>query len=690
MKHSTLLFEIGVEEMPSSPLISAAAELEAKAREALLTAGLTFDDLKVFFTPRRIALIVTELSSMQADKTLVSKGPALKIARDSEGNFSPAALGFARGKGLSPEDLFVSEQDGVEYLFAKQEIKGLQTLELLPELLNSLISNLNWPKSMRWGNQDVKFIRPVRWILCLYGSELVPLTYGLLASETRSFGHRFLAPEAFEVSSLEDYKQKLKNAFVVLDADERRASILKELGELAQSYGEVLIDESVLKEVVNLAEYPNALVGSFDPEFLNVPEEMLLSAMSKHQRYFAIRKSDGTLSNHFIVVSNGDPKAGERIVAGHERVLRARLDDAHFFVKEDLNVSLDEWKLKLSSLMFQRDLGSLTDKTARIEALSAFMIDKLDLANESEILRGASLAKADLVTNAVVEFTELQGLMGAYYAKAQGETDLVADIIREHYLPRFAGDELPQSTEARIVALADKIDTTLGIILIGKAPTGSSDPFAIRRNIIGIIGILRLEPEINILELVEYAASLYKEAGIGDEKHLEDWRQFLLNRLSRIFRDEDFSHDKVEAILARFDGSIIDSYKRLVALKGFVESRKDEAPNLFTALARAANLHDGSTSSAVDHSLMGEYEMKLLTAVEKVEAQADLLYQAQNYAEILEQMAGLRAPVDDFFENLMVMDKDEAIRANRLAILKRLISVFDRFGDLTKVESSDG
>lgn len=690
MNKADLLFEIGVEEMPSAPLIKAAAELEERARSTFEQAKLAYDSLEVNYSPRRLCLVVTGLETEQADSLAISRGPAAAIAYDEQGNFTKAAEGFARGKGLSAADLILREHEGVNYLFAEQHIAGKKTAELLPEMLFELISALNWPKAMRWGCEEVKFIRPIRWILSLFDGAVVDCSYGSLQSSNKSYGHRFLAPEAFEVSSYADYQEKLYSAFVVLDHNERKTQIVYELHELAEPFGSLLLDESVLEEVVNLVEYPNAILASFDEEFLQVPAEILLSAMSKHQRYFAIQKADGSLDNHFIVVSNGSPAAVDTIRNGHERVLRARLYDAHFFVEEDLKVSLEEWKLKLASLLFQAQLGSLLDKTERIEALSAFMADSYgQSAQRAEIIRGAELAKADLVSNAVVEFTELQGIMGSHYAKAQGESELVADIIREHYLPRFANDAIPATTAARIVSLADKIDTTVGIILIGKAPTGSSDPFAIRRNAIGMISILRAEPDFNLLEIAEKSFELYRNAGLYDEERAQAWKSFVLSRFTRILRDEGYSHDLVEAILSRFEGSIVDSTARVQALKAFIDAKPDFSRDLLIALSRAYNLHDESVGTQVDTSLCGAFEEKLMAAIDSADQVLNTLLAAQDYEASLERLAELKPAVDDFFENLMVLDKDEKIKRNRLAILNRLVALFDRFGDLTKVELSN-
>lgn len=691
MKKATLLFEIGVEEMPSAPLYKAADELRIKAEESFGNAGLSYESLIVEFTPRRLFLSVEGLDSKQEDRMQVSRGPALAIARDEQGNFTKAAEGFARGKGLEAKDLAVRDYEGIEYLFAEQKISGKETIDLLSQILNSLINELSWSKSQRWGAQVQKFIRPVRWILALFDGDVVDLEFAGVKAGNKTFGHRFLAPQAIEVEDLDDYRTGLTAAFVVLSAKKRREMIVEQIEKLAAPFGTAIIDADVLDEVVNLCEYPNSLLGTFDSEFLEVPSEILLSAMQKHQRYFAIRAADGTLVNYFIVVSNGNPANASIIVQGHERVLRARLFDAHFFVKEDVQIPLEAWREKLSSLVFQRDLGTVLDKTKRIEALSGLMIDRLGLEDErADILRASSLCKADLVTNAVVEFTDLQGIMGAYYAQAQGESALVADIIQQHYQPRFSGDAIPSSSAARIVALADKIDTIMGIILIGKTPTGSSDPYAIRRNALGVISILSVETELNIFEILDFSASLYQQSGIFNDEHLDSVRAFFLSRLSRIYRDKGFRHDMVEAVLARFSGFVVDAQLRLSALQAFVSERPEDAANLFTALSRAHNLHDDAIGTEINEELFGEYELKLVDAIRQVHSKLVRLLERKDYGTTLEELSSLREPVDAFFENLMVLDKDEKIRKNRLAILNRLLQLFGEFADLTKVELSNG
>lgn len=679
-----LLFEIGVEEMPSSPLNNAIAQLERIVPQKFKDANIGFESFEIEATPRRIVLAMQGVTEAQPDEAQSFRGPAKRLGVKEDGSFSPAALGFARSKGISPEELIEKDVDGQIYLFAETLKEGRPSTEVLPEILSSLIDDIDWPKSMHWGESKLRFIRPLRWILAIFGGETLEMSYGELKASNLSYGHRFMNPELFEVSSFEQYKQELSNRHVVLSQKEREQVIRREIDELSSPYGEALIDERVLSEVINLTEFPNVLVGCFDKEFLSVPKEIILSALSTHQRYFAISKTDGTLDNHFLVVSNGDPAKAKGIIAGHEKVVLARLHDASFFVAEDSAVSLEEWKEKLKQVVFQQKLGTTYQKVERIERLSDFIAHELNLSGEqiASIKRGASLSKSDLVTSAVIEFPELQGIMGSHYALADGEDPLVAQIIKEHYMPRFADDLLPTSVEAKVVALADKIDTIAGIFAIGRAPKGTSDPFAIRRSAIGILRILEQVEKLDLFALIAKSTELYKEQGLAPE--VSAIQSFFIQRFERILK-EKYPYDSVDAVISHFDGNPYDTRLRAAALSAFRHSQEKDSENLFAAYKRALNLCDESVGTKVDASLLSDTERALVDRITQSLASTAELISGKEYKEALEVFATLRKPLDDFFEAVMVLDPNEDLRRNRLAILNNLVKLFARFADFSKI-----
>jgi len=689
---SDLLFEIGVEEMPSAPLNKAIVQFEELAKAAFDDARLSYEEMTIYFTPRRLALLVKAVAERADDVKLEFKGPAKKIAYAEDGTPSKALEGFARGKGVDLSDIEIREADGTEYVYAVRDEKGQPAKEVLPALLHDLILAIDWPKRQRWGSGEETFIRPVRWICAILGGDTIPLSFGKLQSGNTTAGHRFLSPQEIPITAMREYKNVLRGNKVIVDQEKRRKMISESIDELAAKHGTAIVPTKVLDEVVNLVESPDALLCSFDADFLRVPREILEYAMNAHQRYFAIQSPDGSLNNHFVVISNGDPAYAEQIAAGHQSVIRARLADAAFFYDEDLKVGLNGWKKKLGTLLFQQKLGTLADKTQRIKSLAGYLNDVsgLDAEVADTALRAAELCKADLTSHTVVEFTELQGVIGGYYAKAQGETNAVATVIEQHYWPRHAGDGLPQATAGQVVSLADKVDTVTGIIAAGFAPKGTSDPYALRRAAIGALRIITDKLPLDLRALVEASIdSMPKD--LVPAKDREELTQkvldFFTSRLDSMLRDQGNSTEVVSAVLAAVAHLPADAVARSKALQAF-RDENDAWENLSTAYTRAKNLSEAQIGTTVDSALLNNHEEAfygaLVAAAPKLEA--SLAQGTEDaYRDYLNVLADLRAPLDDFFEHVMIMDDDQALRRNRLALLNVLIAQIEPFADLRRL-----
>ncbi|HET6352278.1 MAG TPA: glycine--tRNA ligase subunit beta [Coriobacteriia bacterium] len=686
MQGRDLIFEIGTEELPSSAVYSGIEQLSVAVPAALREARLEYDEVTVMATPRRLAVLVTSLAERQPDATERHKGPAAKAAFDVAGNPTKAAEGFARGKGVPVESLELVEDEAGAYVYATVETVGVDASEVLPGLLGRIIENLEWAKSQRWGSGNVRFPRPVRWLLALHGGAVVPVTFGDLTAGDVTYGHRFLAPGAIRITEAAGYVSALEAGKVIVNQN-RRAQLLREgIHEAgAGAGGRAVIAEKTFAEVVNLVEWPTIGVGTFDEGFLAVPREMLEYAMGGHQRYFAIENADGGLANRFIVAHNGAPERTEAIVRGHERVIRARLADAAFFYHEDLAVPLETWLSKLETVVFQEKLGTAAAKVARVERLVAKLAEDLGApADEAAFAeRAAHLAKADLVTNAVVEFTDLQGVMGRYYATAADEEPQVALAIEEHYRPRFAGDELPSTLAGRLVSIADKTDTICGIFAIGKAPKGSADPFALRRSAIGVLQMALGGTAITLDTLI--TDGLEPLSGVVEfdvDAIGSAIREFFVGRLEKILRDRGHAYDTVGAVLAVSANDPSDALHRCEALSAFRAS-SDDMEDLSIAFARAKNLAKPELGVATDAAIMGAEESALATALDDAETGIGSLFDQHAYSAVLEAFASLRGPIDAFFDGVMVMDEDEALRTNRLRLLNRFVALFERFADFS-------
>lgn len=692
MEKRTLAFEIGTEEIPAFDLAGAVKQLSTMVPSLLDDAAIPHGAVKIFSSPRRLIVIAEEIPEATEEKNEVFKGPSAKIAFDAEGNPTKAAQGFARGKGVDPSSLVV--EDG--YVYARTHTPSVNVASLLSSVLNKIIHGLSWPRSQRWGVQSEYFTRPVRWIVALFGNEVIDFTFAGLVAGRTTYGHRFLAPGPFEVADADSLVDVVRSASVIPSEAEREQVIREGVAKAEAETGfTAVLHPKTLVEVINLAEYPTVLVGTFDEEFLKVPEEIIVDAMLVHQRYFPLYDKDGKLTNRFIVVSNGDPACAETIVDGNERVVRARLYDAKFFYDEDLKQPLESYVDHLGEVVFQEKLGTMLDKTSRIQRLADHLAEDAGLAGQdlSDVERAARLCKADLVTSAVVEFTSVQGVMGSYYAAASGETAQVAQAIEQHYRPRFAGDEAPDTVVGKIVAIADKLDTVCGLFAVGQGPTGSSDPFALRRSAIGIVAMLSGKDavEVSLVAAIDAALASYAQQGIEFDTDAvrRDVIEFFITRTKVMMRDAGNSIDAIDAVLSAGIQEPVELINRVSALEAARSEQPEVFEDLATAYARANNLCDSKLGTEVNEGLLSEVEQALVRAVGQAESNVASALENNNYAAALSELAALRKPIDLFFENTMVMDEDQTLRENRLRLLNSFVAVFANVADfalLSKVK----
>ncbi len=685
------LLEIGTEEMPSAPLMNAVKQYGKLIARGLDDAGLSHGPVRVISTPRRLAALVPDVATSTEEIHEVKRGPAANIAFDAAGEPTKAACGFARKCGVDAADLVRREDsDGREYVFAEKSVPSRPALPILTELSERTIGSLEWPnyRSQRWGYEHATFVRPIRWICALLGSEVVPVSYADVTSGNTTRGHRVLGPGEHVVSEPAVYEQVLESAGVL--SEERRREVIAEgIAEVERERGDAHVDtpKRILDEVVNLCEWPTVLVGTFDEEFLQVPHEIICESMLSNQRYFPIYDAQGNLTREFVVVSNTRPENSARVIDGNERVVRARLDDAKFFYEEDLKHPLEEYLPKLAAVTFQDKLGTMLQKAERMELLAPQVArQSFALGDEdaSHAARAAKLAKADLVTQAVVEFTSQQGVMGGYYAAAAGETADVSAAIRDHYRPRFAGDDLPEGVIGSCVAISDKLDTICGMFAIEQPPTGSSDPFAVRRSAIGVIAMLREAPKGALRELIGCSLDGYAAQGLEFDrkkaKHAVE--QFFQGRLTSIARDEGISPDTVEAVSAV---GVVDPAEFLARARA-LDAARSERPELFGDLAaaytRAAHLADASLGTSIDETLLGDAERALLDACDEGAGNVSAALASSDFDAAFEALADLREPIDRFFDDVLVMDEQTAVRENRLRLLNRFTEVFVGVADI--------
>lgn len=681
-----LLFEIGVEELPARYVNSAMDQLKTNIVKSFNENRITFDEVNVYSTPRRLTVIVNNICEKQSDLEEEVKGPAKRIAVDAEGNYTKPLLGFMKSKGIKEEDLYFKQVGKEEYAFGKIKQDGQLTSEVLKSILPEAIKSMTFPKAMRWGGKNMRFIRPIRWMVCILNDSVLDIELEGIVSSNTTKGHRFLGESEFEVNTLNEYLTKLEENFVILNQDERKELIKKQCDDVAKSLGgEIEFDEELLEEVTHLVEYPTAFYGEFDEDYAKLPKEVVITPMKQHQRYFPVLK-DGKLLPNFIAVRNGDSHRIDNVKKGNEKVLEARLADALFFYKEDTKKSLESYIEKLKTVVFQAKLGTVYDKSLRIEKLANDILEKL---NETDIkedtLRAAKLCKADLVTGMVFEFTELQGVMGREYAKVSGENENVAEAIFEHYLPRFAGDILPATKSGIVLSIADKLDSIAGFFAIGIQPTGSQDPYALRRQALGIINILMDNNlDISLRELVSLTLDNYSFIEFDKDEVLNQIMEFFKDRIKNLFRDLGIRYDVIDAILSSNIDDIADMYARAKALNSWID--KGELVEMLTAFNRVATLAEKAETNEVNINLMREEaEFNLYQQFQEISSNVEHLLANKEYTKALDAFASLRPAIDNMFDSVMIMDKDEAIKSNRLAILKQIYDIMLNICDLSKI-----
>ena len=690
MANKTLAFEIGTEELPAFDLHAATTKLGGLAEKALDAAKIPHGAIDVYTTPRRLIVMVADVPEQTEATVEEFRGPSAKIAFDENGEPTKAALGFARGKGVDASSLERRDENGTEYVYAIKETPALDVAGLLPELLGSIITAIEWPKSQRWGSRREQFSRPVRWLLALLGETVVPVEFAGLTAGSLTYGHRFLAPGPHEVACADELIGILRANYVVPSEAEREASIREQVAAIEKETGLVSeLPAKTMEEVVNLTEYPTVMVGAFDELFLAVPKEITVDAMLVHQRYFPLFNADGTLSNKFLITSNGNPEYHDNIVDGNQRVVAARLYDAKFFYDEDLKQPLEAYVEKLGEVVFQESLGTTRAKADRLVELAAKLAADAGLEGQdaADAKRAALLCKADLVTGAVVEFTSVQGIMGRYYAKASGETEQVAEAIADHYRPRFAGDEPPASAVGKVVAAADKLDTICGLFAVGQGPSGSSDPFALRRSAIGILAMIESGLDISLVDAIDAALGIYTANGLEFDRDAarKDIVDFFITRTKVMLRDGGCEADTIDAVLATGVEEPATLMARARALESARENDQETFEDLAIAYARANNLRDAELGTAVEESAFGGDEKALNDAIVTADAAVSGALAEDDYPKALNELAALRRPIDSFFENVMVMDEDAAIRANRLKLLNRFVEIFANVADFGKM-----
>ena len=688
MTTQNFLVEIGTEELPPKALKTLATSFADNVEAELNQAGLTFDNIEWFAAPRRLAVKVLNLATQQPSKEIEKRGPAVSAAFDAEGNPTKAAEGWARGCGITVEQAERIATDKGEWLVHRAKIKGQPTKNLLNDIVANALAKLPIPKPMRWADKTVQFIRPVHTVTMLLGDELIEGEILGVASARTIRGHRFLGEKEFEIQHADQYPQLLREkGSVVADFNERKAEILAKSQAKATALGGVAdIEESLLEEVTSLVEYPNVLTAKFEERFLAVPAEALVYTMKGDQKYFPIYDKEGKLLPHFIFVSNINPEDPTAIIEGNEKVVRPRLTDAEFFFKTDLKQKLVDRLPRLETVLFQQQLGTLKDKTDRIEQLAGEIAKQIG-ADEAKAKRAGLLSKCDLMTNMVFEFTDTQGVMGMHYARHDGEEEEVAVALNEQYMPRFAGDELPKSLVASAVALADKFDTLTGIFGIGQAPKGSADPFALRRAALGALRIIvEKNLPLDLEDLVTKSAALFGDK-LTNQNVVADVVDFMLGRFRAWYQDEGIAVDVIQAVLARRPTRPADFDARVRAVSHF--RTLDSAEALAAANKRVSNILAKADAAIGEINLTAcvePAEKALAEAVLALRTEVQPLIAKGDYTAVLDKLANLRVPVDSFFDNVMVNAEDPALRQNRLAILNTLQGLFLQVADISVLQ----
>ncbi|PWU68492.1 glycine--tRNA ligase subunit beta [Gracilibacillus dipsosauri] len=686
MKTTNVLFEIGLEEMPARFMDNTEKELKEKTINWLEEVRLSYQKINTYITPRRFAVLIEGLQLKQEDQVEEAKGPAEKIAKDENGGWTKAAIGFSKGQGKTVEDLYMKSVKGTNYVFVKKFIEGKSTVELLPQF-KEVILNLHFPKSMRWANESIRYIRPIKWIVALQDHEVIPLSIAGVKSSNITYGHRFLGGKITIDQPLQ-YEQLLEREYVIAVAHKREQLILEGIKRLEeQNNWQIPVDQDLLTEVKNLVEFPTVFSGKFHESFLHLPKEVLITTMKEHQRYFPVQSTEGELYPYFIGVRNGTAEHIDTVARGNEKVLRARLQDAQFFYEEDQKQSIERNIDKLTRMVFQEKLGTIADKSKRIVNISEIIVDHLGLSEKDRTLvkRAAEICKFDLVTNMVTEFTELQGIMGRNYAYIFGEDPAVAQAIEEQYMPRHANAALPESIVGTVVSIADKLDTIVGCFSVGLIPSGSQDPYALRRQALGVIQMIAHQGwSLNLDRLVKEVQALYSTK--GDNKVLSQLESFFKQRVAYIMKEDNIEADVIDAVLINELVNI-----SFVKRKALVLSEKRNDPTFKAkqeAYVRVINLANKAEKidSVRPELFENEQEKQLFGTYQSIQSAYLELLQQQKAQEALTALDPLVQPIHQFFDHTMVMADNEMVRANRLSLLSVIAKDIKKFADLTLIQ----
>ena len=683
---SDIIFEIGTEEIPARFIPNALNGMKEDFSALLSEQGISFKIAETYGTPRRLLLYVKDAAEKQAEKAVEVIGPAKAVAYDKEGNPTKAAIGFAKGQAIDVKELQIKKTDKGEYICAVKREGGKDTEGLLSELLPSFILKINFPKSMYWDDKKVRFARPIKWLTAVYGNKPIKFEVANVKSSNMSRGHRFMSPGAIVVEDKESYLHQLEASYVIVDPAKRRKIIIEQIEQIAKEKGgSVLKDDELIDTVTFLVEYPAAICGDFDKKYLDLPKDILINAMKEHQKYFSIIDKNGMLMPHFICIANTKAKDMDIVKKGNERVLRARLDDASFYFKEDRKKKLSDRTNDLKGVVFQEQLGTLYDKVQRDISLTEYLAPIIDAKSSEPAKRAAYLCKSDLLTGVVGEFPKLQGIIGREYALLDGEKKEAADAIYEHYLPRFAGDELPKTSAGIILSIVDKIDNICGCFAIGLIPTGSQDPYALRRQGLGILQILLSKKiHISLIGLVESALSALKDKVKKIEDAKKDALDFIRQRMDNLLTSEGYRYDIVDAVLtAKFDDPY-DCFLRIQALNKLKDETYFEP--LMISFKRVINIVPKDFKGAVDEKALKEpAEKELFKAYKALKDDVSPLIKAYKYEDALKRISGLKKEVDAFFDKVLVMDKDEKIKGNRLGLLNEIGILFNIIADFSKI-----
>lgn len=681
------LFEIGTEEMPAHVVAKSVKQLADRTGKFLKDNGLSFENIKTFSTPRRLTILVQELAEKQADIDEIKKGPSKRIALDKDGNWSKAAEGFVRGQNMSVDDIYFQKIKDVEYAYIHVKKEGKKATEILLGM-DQIVKELAFPTKMRWGNYDLEFVRPIHWIVSLFGSEIIPVKILDIVAGRKTYGHRFLG-ESLVLATSDDYESALKSQFVIADANQRKNMILSQINSLCEKNNwQVKIDSGLLEEVTNLVEYPTIFSGSFNEKYLNIPKEVLITSMKDNQRYFEVYDHEGTLINHFIAIRNGNSDYLDNVIAGNEKVLVARLDDAQFFYDEDKKYPLSHFVEKLSSVSFHDKIGSMAEKMLRVKLIGEYIGKKINLSSSelADFDRAADIYKFDLVTNMVGEFAELQGIMGTHYAELAGERKAVSQAIKESYLPSSADGDLPITKIGSLLSIADKLDTIIAFFGAGMIPNSSNDPYALRRSAYGIVRIL-INQSWNIS--IEYALkdiiALLKGKTVAklpnDEATQAEISDFIINRVKQLLQVKKYSYDVIDTVLASNQQNVAN----ILSIADILQENHDDSKfkKVVESLTRIANIlkkADFSEAEQINPDLFENNSEKAL--YDKINL---LLDKSLDVKTLYSEFVQLQPVIDEYFDSNMILDKNEAVKINRLSQLKLIDKLALEFGDLSKL-----